>query len=160
MTTIWLAHSMVPEECAYDDSMDDFEMAVNLAEAVCSSASYKVNEGGFSFHPDVSHPSYHIATKCRDPAIRRRAVQLLRTLNRREAFWDSTVAAAIAERVVEIEERMLLTTGDLPAEEHRIHSVTLDSEITKSAGKHKATFYLKPKGLGGPWRVWSEAINV
>ncbi|KAK3699768.1 hypothetical protein LTR37_016277 [Vermiconidia calcicola] len=160
MTTIWLAKSMVPNECAYDDSMDDFEMAVTLAEAVCSSVSYRVNGGGFSFHPDISHPLYHIATKCRAPAIRRRAVQLLRTLNRREAFWDSNVAAAIAERVVEIEERMLLTAGALPAEEHRIHSVTLDSEISKAPGKHKATFYMKTKGLGGPWRVWLEAIKV
>ncbi|KAG5946176.1 hypothetical protein E4U53_006617 [Claviceps sorghi] len=49
-------------------------------------------------------PLYVVATKCREPRLRRRAIQLLRSSARREGMWDSELAAKIGEWVMHIEE--------------------------------------------------------
>lgn len=47
---------------------------------------------------------YLSASRCRNPRIRYRALDLLRKCNRREGLWDSNIAARIAENVINIEE--------------------------------------------------------
>lgn len=47
---------------------------------------------------------YVVATKCRDPAIRRQAIQLLRSSSRREGMWDSELTARIGMWIMDIEE--------------------------------------------------------
>ena len=42
--------------------------------------------------------------RCRDPRIRRKALRLLQTCNRREGLWDSTASARVAEMVIRLEE--------------------------------------------------------
>ncbi|KAG5925593.1 hypothetical protein E4U42_004142 [Claviceps africana] len=49
-------------------------------------------------------PLYVVATKCREPRLRRRAIQLLRSSARREGMWDSELAARIGQWVMDIEE--------------------------------------------------------
>jgi hypothetical protein len=51
----------------------------------------------------VSH-LYMVAASCRDPTIRRRALQLLQTSHRREGLWDSQITATVAEKVMLLEE--------------------------------------------------------
>lgn len=58
----------------------------------------------FSADLGIVPPLYVVATKCRDPRIRRQAVQLLRSSARREGMWDSELAANIGQWVMEIEE--------------------------------------------------------
>ena len=50
-------------------------------------------------------PLYLVASSCRNPTVRRKAIALLRTLHRNEAAWDSCSAAKLAEEVMLIEER-------------------------------------------------------
>lgn len=47
---------------------------------------------------------YMVTARCRDPGIRRQALRLLSTSNRREGLWDSQLTALVAERVMLIEE--------------------------------------------------------
>lgn len=47
---------------------------------------------------------YLSASRCRNPRIRYRALDLLQNCNRREGLWDSNIAARIAENVITIEE--------------------------------------------------------
>lgn len=47
---------------------------------------------------------YVVATKCRNPVIRRQAIQLLRSSSRREAMWDSELTARIGMWIMDIEE--------------------------------------------------------
>ena len=64
--------------------------------------------------------TFLIATRCRDPNLRRRALQVLWQLPRQEGIWQSTGAAAIAQRWIEVEEEGLGTiqcASDIP--EHR-----------------------------------------
>ncbi|OCK86259.1 hypothetical protein K432DRAFT_387935 [Lepidopterella palustris CBS 459.81] len=56
----------------------------------------------FELSPIV--PLFVVATRCRDPILRRRAIALLARARRREGVWDSIGAAAVAVEVVKIEE--------------------------------------------------------
>ncbi|KAK5055147.1 hypothetical protein LTR84_012895 [Exophiala bonariae] len=49
-------------------------------------------------------PMFLTALRCRDPVIRRKAIALLRKGPRQEGVWNSDMVAAVAERVVAIEE--------------------------------------------------------
>ncbi|KAI1074144.1 hypothetical protein F5B20DRAFT_469398 [Whalleya microplaca] len=58
----------------------------------------------FSADLGIVPPLFVVATKCRDPLIRRQAIQLLRTSSRREGMWDSELTARIGMWITEIEE--------------------------------------------------------
>lgn len=49
-------------------------------------------------------PLYTIAARCRNPALRRRAVQLLSECSRREGIWDAALAATVASQAQALEE--------------------------------------------------------
>lgn len=59
-----------------------------------------------SFSADVGivPPLFVVATKCRDPVLRRQAIQLLRSSARREGMWDSELIARIGQWIMELEE--------------------------------------------------------
>ena len=163
----WLKRSTVPEECANDSQINDMETAVSLAEAINSVAGTReqrknLASSTFLFDMEVVSPLYFVATKCRHPVIRRRAIKILEGSQRREGLWDSNVAAAIAKRSMEIEEAKLskLDGSELPAEVDRIHSTQINSEVGTNPKKHDVTFYTKPKGIDGPWKMWNEKINL
>lgn len=58
----------------------------------------------FSADLGIVPPLYVVATKCREPRIRRQAIQLLRSSARREGMWDSELAARIGMWIAEVEE--------------------------------------------------------
>ena len=86
-------------------------------------------------------PLYFIASRCREPGIRHRALSLLYTCNRREGLWDSLLAAQIADKIITVEEQNAvhdMSTEDLARvspsgsgaalirSEHRIRAVDMD----------------------------------
>ncbi|KAF2470426.1 uncharacterized protein BDR25DRAFT_369610 [Lindgomyces ingoldianus] len=50
-------------------------------------------------------PLYYTALKCRVHRIRLQAIRLLESASHREGIWDSKIAARVARKVMEIEER-------------------------------------------------------
>ena len=58
----------------------------------------------FAAYYGIVPPLFVVATKCRDPLLRRQAIQLLRSCARREGMWDSELAARIGEWVMHLEE--------------------------------------------------------
>lgn len=58
----------------------------------------------FSADLGIVPPLFVVATKCREPRLRRQAIQLLRSSARREGMWDSELAANIGHWVMQIEE--------------------------------------------------------
>ncbi|KAK5735103.1 hypothetical protein LTR17_008439 [Elasticomyces elasticus] len=61
-------------------------------------------QGGFSLEPKVLPALYLIVHRCRDPAIRRRAISILYNSNRREGLFFSRVLCLSGEAYLEIEE--------------------------------------------------------
>ncbi|KAF3057829.1 hypothetical protein CFAM422_012134 [Trichoderma lentiforme] len=58
----------------------------------------------FSADLGIVPPLFVVATKCREPNVRREAIQLLRSSARREGMWDSELTANIAQWIMEVEE--------------------------------------------------------
>ncbi|KAL7913738.1 hypothetical protein GGI35DRAFT_222555 [Trichoderma velutinum] len=58
----------------------------------------------FSADLGIVPPLFVVATKCREPTVRREAIQLLRSSARREGMWDSELTANIAQWIMEVEE--------------------------------------------------------
>ena len=166
-TLTWLNRSLVPEECATDADIPLYERAVSLAETLPSTtdSAQSFQPSTFLFDMETVSPLYLVAIKCRHPAIRRRAIAVLRRRVRREGLWDSGKAAAIAERVVEIEEAELETLDGsvLPREEVRVRNCRIDSGPglnDLSSSGHRVTFYTMPEGVGGRWCEWEEWLEL
>ncbi|KAK0615952.1 hypothetical protein B0T17DRAFT_609846 [Bombardia bombarda] len=62
-------------------------------------------KASFSADLGIVPPLFVVATKCRNPLIRRQAIQLLRSSSRREGMWDSELTARIGMWIAEIEEQ-------------------------------------------------------
>lgn len=165
VAAMWLKRCTTPEETANDESMRDFQTAVGLAESIQHVAGSleqrrALNSSSFLFDMEIVSPLYYVASKCRHPQIRRRAIAVLKRTQRREGLWDSDVAGAIAERQTEIEEANLtvLDGSELPAEEDRVHNIQITSEKGTLPKKHDLTIHMRPKGVDGPWHIWKEQL--
>lgn len=58
----------------------------------------------FTLTLGIITPLWMTCSRCRDPYLRRRALQLLLSCNRKEGIWDSILTGRVAERVISIEE--------------------------------------------------------
>jgi hypothetical protein len=101
-------------EMVWDNYCDEFKDALMLAESILTTLgdNYREDDTCSLVRPKPSFsldfvsvgPLYDIARRSRDPAIRRKAIDMLRTFRRREGMWDSGLALLVAERIVAIEE--------------------------------------------------------
>ena len=173
VTLTWLNRALVPEESAADADIPLYEQAVRLAESLritdhdqttttTTASNPALPASTFLFDMEIVSPLYLVAIKCRDPSIRRRAIAVLRHTVRREGLWDSVKAAAIAERVMQIEEKGLPTLDGnvLPAEGARVANCHIDSGPGLNPSGHKVTFFTMPEGVRGKWHTWDEWVEL
>lgn len=82
----------------------------------------------FEFDFGMVAPLFMVACHCRDPALRRKAIRLMRYLHRTEGAWDTCSAGKIAEGIMEIEERGLtvIATCESVTENSRIRVTNAD----------------------------------
>lgn len=99
---------------------------------------YKASHIKPSFSADLGivPPLYVVATKCRNPVIRRQAIQLLRSSARREAMWDSELTARIGTWVMDIEED---DGADMSPQQSPMGSPS-EASAPSSIGSGRATF--------------------
>ncbi|KAK5168096.1 uncharacterized protein LTR77_006664 [Saxophila tyrrhenica] len=164
---MWVKRCTMPEESANDECMQDFETTVSLAEAIQGIAGTReqrlaLNSSSFLFDMEIVSPLYYVATKCRHPLIRRRAIAVLKQTQRREGLWDSDMASAVAERQMALEEVKLTTLdgSELPAEEDRVHNIQITSEKGIRPRKHFLNIHTRPEGPDGPWKIWRESLTL
>jgi len=87
---------------AYDSSVSSKPQPSGVEISRCSNGP--TSKPSFTLALGVVTPLYVTCSRCRDPGIRRRALHLLATCNRKEGIWDSTLSARVAERIIAIEE--------------------------------------------------------
>ena len=162
ITGAWLDRCIHPEECANDESIAEFDTVIGLAESIQTipGESDPAEPPHFLFDMEIVSPIFYLGTKCRHPVIRRRAIRILKRLQRREGLWDSNVVAAVSECLMAHEEANLtvLDGSQLPSEKDRIHHVKIQSETGSVSKKHTVTLSSLPDGIDGPWREWSEEL--
>lgn len=122
-------------------------------------------------------PLYYTALKCRVHRVRLQAVRLLESTSHREGIWDSKIAARIARKVMEIEERdwlrddgddrsddVLLSspsglrdlTSTLPPS-HRIRQVHV---VLSDGPTDSVLLFYKQKQPGRGWKSFSTEYSL
>jgi hypothetical protein len=159
----WVSTSMNPFQCAHDAHIPTYTAAVILAEQLSSLASARNKRAGqastFLLDVEIVSPLFWLSVKCREPSVRRRAIAVQRGLQRHEGLWDSRIAAAIAERIMEIEEAEV-GGARLPSEEARVHGLPFARDENVGASACLVCFMTKPFGVYGEWSVWQEEIPL
>ncbi|TAQ84266.1 hypothetical protein B7494_g7405 [Chlorociboria aeruginascens] len=108
--TIVVKAGMFKTETEFDALIPDFGRIVFYVDSLIR-LSRSRNGGGkkghYSCEGGILAPLWYTASRCRDPGIRRKAVELVMISPRREGLWDSMVARALAEWVIAMEEEGL-----------------------------------------------------
>ena len=114
-------------ETLFDAHLDDFKDITSLAkefmdleERYRASLIYNLSiRLSFSFDLGIISPLFLVGSGCRDPLVRREAINLLYLLRRREGVWSSVVAAMVIEKTMMKEEgglRDIKTAADVPSQ--------------------------------------------
>ncbi|KAJ5718172.1 hypothetical protein N7488_003818 [Penicillium malachiteum] len=172
---VWVRICTSAGEMATDAYHADFEELVHYAEQI-SKPTGMTTPPSLSFDILTLGPLYFTALKCRHPAIRRRALELLQLAPRREGLWNAHYAYVTAKRVIELEERDIngrelpnetsrICGLPLPDDEARIYSLgempfdyrKFDHNVVPSPaypGILEAVFQTKP------WGEWAESQTI
>jgi hypothetical protein len=124
-------------ELIYDSCLAEFRALLKQCEEIIKYreiaptdnwAEYSDRMSLFEFDFGMIAPLFVIACHCRDPALRRKAIRLMRYLHRTEGAWDTCGAGKIAEAIMEIEERGLtvIESSDSLIEASRIRASNAD----------------------------------
>ncbi|KAI0007979.1 hypothetical protein F4779DRAFT_470735 [Xylariaceae sp. FL0662B] len=113
--SLLLEANLFGPESRWDQFSGHFERIISQATVIAQGLLQR-SRSSISFEPTIIAPLFLTAFRCRHPQLRRRAIGLLRRLKRREAMWTGAGAAAVAERVMQVEEagakRQLSTSVD------------------------------------------------
>ena len=179
---IWMRVCTTAAETAPDSYHADFEELVHYAEQVVKPGVGIATPQPLSFDVHILGPLYYAALKCRHPATRRRALEMLPLAPRREGLWNAHHAYVTAKRVIELEERHL-NGQRLPDETSRLHGLPLPNDESRIynlgempfdhrkfdygivpspayPGTLEAVFHTKPWGLLGEWQTITEYIKL
>lgn len=151
---IMLSTIFKPFESCYDEYNHHFENIVRQARIAIQSTSSSLittTKGSltiglqdtFSFENGIVINLFYTGFHCRDPRIRRGALQLMYQAPRKEGLHKAIPLARIVETVIEIEEEhqgRLPNTSTIP-EEQRVKDV--QPFRSPSSGTSKAEWYLK-----------------
>ena len=155
ITVLMIGPGSSRKETTFDAHTARFEKILTLIEtlpALMNSTSRTIGKlwhhKNLSFELGIVLPLFYIAYRCREPYLRRRAFTHLDSLNCRDGSWDSSGAAKVAKRIMEIEEEGL---GDVKCakqikEEKRVKEVMVIVELTQR--KLHLTCTLKPTSEG------------
>ncbi len=168
---IILAGSARQEEALYDSLRKDFSYIVSSSRSVLAAFTPPSNNGAlrlspsrprFSFEAGIIPPLYVVGSKCREPKLRRQAIELLTRCPAQEGLWEPFGASRICEWMMEIEELGLVKVGDgeegfIP-ENSRVRLTGMHCELSKRR------IWVQCKGVvpateGGLVKVWENIFR-
>jgi hypothetical protein len=112
VVSILLATAPFAGETLFDDRLEDFKDIISLSrEFIALEERHKASlicnlsvSLSFSFDLGIISPLWLVGGRCRDPFVRREAINLLYLIRRREGVWSSLVAAMVLEKIMLLEE--------------------------------------------------------
>ena len=133
---VWVS-TCLQSETAADEYMDRFQRIVHLAgEFISEKRKDDLPSATYSFELGMVAPMFMTGWKCRDPAIRRRALDLICQGPKQEALFSAQMHAKALEKIIEIEEDSTIASTEqsteyktvLPPERLRIRNATVHYE--------------------------------
>ncbi|RWQ94965.1 hypothetical protein C8Q69DRAFT_498780 [Paecilomyces variotii] len=164
---IWLKTCLSPDEMVFDNHISDFEEIISIATTFINdeTTNHQKKEsndscGIFCGEMGIISPLYYTALKCREPILRRKAINLISSYHRREGMWDGILYAKVAEFVMVMEEEKQLSLPvemrGLPASTCRVYEVLIPEEATGNGVRF--LLLSKPDGVDGNW--YSETRSI
>jgi len=154
-------------ELRHDAFVAHYERLVANAEEVVQILSQKSDKNSLSFELGLAIPLFSTIQRCRDPHIRRRALEALRAGPKHEGSWGHAGAAQLAEQLVLFEEHglgLVVVASDIP-EWRRVMSV--DADVKHELGTSEVIYNIAPSqghdeelALGLPCTLRGETPNV
>ncbi|KAL5342477.1 hypothetical protein BJX70DRAFT_355913 [Aspergillus crustosus] len=161
-----LAAYLVSNECEWDTRCAGCEKIIEVAEALVTDSTHYPDEFSKALSLDLGliYPLHAVAWKCRYPDLRRKGLDLLLRVSRREWLLDARQYHAIFSRIMTIEEdsiEVCLGTA-LPPEHVRIHDFFCLPQVAVPGDtpSYSITFLTKPYGVDGPWHFTTENIHL
>ncbi|KAH6701280.1 hypothetical protein BKA61DRAFT_620453 [Leptodontidium sp. MPI-SDFR-AT-0119] len=103
-------------EISYDVFFPEFSEIVSLARTISDNLlAISNNRPAYHFHTSVVPPLFIVLLRCRDPNLRREALEILR-MQQNDGPWDRFMIARIGSWIMEIEEEGWDGTGTVPVE--------------------------------------------
>lgn len=124
----------------YDFYLDHFNHVVDLATAIVevdNSLLAKSRGPCFTLDIAMAQPLYFVASRCRDPALRRRAINVMRKVGRPGVYTGKTFAR-VAEWIVKKEESYGFVDGAL-SEASRLQDIVLAFDYVEMGAAVSAT---------------------
>ncbi|KAK4493664.1 hypothetical protein PRZ48_014849 [Zasmidium cellare] len=157
---ILMASRLSVYESIHDDYTHHYEEIVRFAEIYYKSRSEQPN---FTFEPGAVPILWMVATKCRVPSLRRKALSLIKKAPLKECMWARDSVVDFASRVIAIEEGLSSPSnysgshesstppsdGPLPPESSRIHDAEILTDVQSGQAGMRVTRY--SNGLNGSW---------
>ncbi|KAL6235109.1 hypothetical protein BDW75DRAFT_230613 [Aspergillus navahoensis] len=166
---LWVHVVLDRDENGYDNFTADFESVITHAEEILRHTSPKQTtekarakhaETAFSLEGEIIGPMYYAAVRCRNPFLRRRALDILFHYSKREGMWDARLYAQVAKLVVEIEESQC---PEPPTSEKDIGPLARVYEAAQpkdfKLNPTQVVLYMKPDGLNGPWTAMTITVE-
>lgn len=91
-------------ESAFDNLQDRLEQILIFCEQLVKDDRAAYTRPSCSSGLGIVLPLHTVAARCRNPRHRRRALDMLFSIERRECLWDSVLTGRIATKTMEIEE--------------------------------------------------------
>ena len=164
ITVITLAIVPNDSEMVYDDFLEDFKYIVRTCALLIASreTNQRPPNPRFTFEVGIVPPLHVVATKCRDPVVRREAVQLLFGSPRQEGMWDGVLTARIGKWMTACEEDGLEPP---PLDRSRHSSVSQASSpggVRRSAGRssYSDSSPVEDRGTFGGWEDGKRIADV
>jgi hypothetical protein len=106
---IGLSTHLSADELIHDEYNLVYKRVVYLAKAVMKEmpTTNKTRTSNFCFDTRVIVPLWVVGLKCREPSIRREAINFLLANPRREGIWDSVFAGKVLLWAMEVEEEFI-----------------------------------------------------
>ncbi|KAF4974457.1 hypothetical protein FZEAL_8628 [Fusarium zealandicum] len=126
-------------ETRWDEMLGYFERILALGESLWSNTRNNHVQSPLSLEPGLIVPAFMTAQRCRHPWLRRRTIAFLRKLKRQEGMWSSDGAAAVAQKIMEVEGQVFYESepplpapmdGDVPWEAWAAGNVQLPSRTS------------------------------
>jgi hypothetical protein len=117
IVSIFLATVQQTSEMLYDPFLPDFKYITRTCARLIAARdnTQLPRNTRFSFDIGIIPPLHVTATKCRDPVVRREAIDIMFNSPRQEGMWDGVLSARIGRWMVACEEEGL-TPPTLPSD--------------------------------------------
>jgi hypothetical protein len=135
-THVWALCSPEVNETLFDAHLEDFKAILHHAERILDSMDLKATQlaAKFTFEISLIPSLYFVATRCRCPTTRRKAVALLARKPPREGLWDAEQHLMVAQRAVELEEKEVDPETGWPVEKVRLWSCVIEAGMDHKGG--------------------------